>query len=95
MEIHIRFGHLHQITFGCALLEILCCQFQFPHILVCHIGAGLLNSHIFQSDSYLQNIVQILLRNVGNLGTSSWDHHHQALKLQLTHGLTDGSSAHS
>ena len=41
--------------------------------------------NIFEGDTHLQNIVQILFCDAGYLCTSAWDHHYKTFLLQFAH----------
>ena len=46
-----------------------------------------------QAGAYLVNFGDILNGNIGYIGAATWNHHHEALQLQLADGLAYGSTA--
>ena len=95
MECNVSLRKLNKISLCNRMFKLLGSKPESPHFFFSHTGTCFLNSYILKSNTNLQNIIQILLCDIGNLGTTSRDHHYQTFLLQLTHCLSDRSSAHA
>ena len=95
VESHISFRQTDQISLCFCFFKFLGCHPEPSQLLLCDQLARFFYGNIFEGDTHLQNIVQILLCDAGYLCTSAWDHHYKTFLLQLTHSLTHRCSAHT
>ena len=93
MKCDVCLGKLNKIPLCHCRFKILGRFPQLIQLLIRHTCTGILNRKIFQRHTDFEYVIQIFLRNIGNLCASAGNHHDQAFQFQLTHGFPDRSPA--
>ena len=93
VKCHIGLCKLDQITLCHSCFEVFGRFPQFRQLFLCHTCTCIFNRKIFQSNSNFQNIIQIFLCDIGNLCTSSGNHHNQTFQFQFSHSFPYRSPA--
>ena len=87
MEMDVCLRQICDIAFLHQIFKILSRPGNLLQMLLIDPFAGKLHGQLLQSQTHLQHIIEILLRDLGHLGSLAGNHNHQSFQLQLADGL--------
>ena len=95
MQLHVRLCNLVGVAALCFQFEVLASFFQFCKLIFRDALACQLYRQRVQRPAHLQNVPQVLFRDLRHLCAASWNHRNEPLQLQLADRLADRRPGHS